>query len=182
MTFTKEQVLSDASIELKRKDLSKKAYPSYSAKDKDKLVQIPFTSDEALFEISTIKDEVSQKLITAMKEASIDCAIYSKEGSKEQLHCLQFTDANPNLFSYQPSYKADQPDTTSTMNKKSIDWSGKEVQLRGKTYIYRKMSATLGKIYDLDSYKQALQGTGIEPVLIGTLEKLPGGDMQFKKI
>uniref|UniRef100_A0A6C0BBB6 Helicase ATP-binding domain-containing protein n=1 Tax=viral metagenome TaxID=1070528 RepID=A0A6C0BBB6_9ZZZZ len=182
MTFTKEQILSDASIELKRKDLSKKAYPSYSSKDKDKLVQIPFTSDEALFEISTIKDEVSQKLITAMKEASIDCAIYSREGSKEQLHCLQFGQPNSNTFSYQPSYKSDQPDTTATINKKSIEWSGKEVQLKGKTYIYRKMSAILGNIYDLDSYKQALQVPGVEPVLIGTLEKLLNGNMQFKKI
>lgn len=182
MTFTKEQILSDESIELKRKDLSKKVYPSYSPKDKDKLVQIPFTSDEALFEISTIKEEVSQKLITAMKEASIDCAIYSRQGSKEQLHCLQFGQASNNSFAYQPSYKSDQPDTTSTINKKRLEWSGKEIQLRGKTYIYRKMSSTLGNIYDLDSYNQALQVSGLEPVLIGTLEKLPSGDMQFKKI
>jgi hypothetical protein len=182
MTFTKEQILSDASIELKRKDLSKKEYPSYSSKDKDKLVQIPFTSDEALYEISTIKEDVSQKLITAMKEASIDCAIYSKKGSKEQLHCLQFGQVNSNAFAYQPSYKADQPDTTASINKKRLEWSGKEVQLRGKTYIYRKMSSTLGNIYDIDSYNQALQTPGFEPVLIGTLQKLPNGSMEFKKI
>jgi hypothetical protein len=149
---------------------------------KDKLVQIPFTSDEALYEISTIKEDVSQKLITAMKEASIDCAIYSKKGSKEQLHCLQFGQVNSNAFAYQPSYKADQPDTTASINKKRLEWSGKEVQLRGKTYIYRKMSSTLGNIYDLDSYNQALQTPGFEPVLIGTLQKLPNGSMEFKKI
>lgn len=184
MTFTKDQILSDASIELKRKDLSKKFYPSYSVKDKDKLVQIPFTSDEALFEISTIKEEVSQKLITAMKEASIDCAIYSRQGSKEQLHCLQFGQPGVNSFSYQPSYKTDQPDTTASINKKRIQWSGVEIQLelRGKVYIYRKMNSTMGNIYDLDSYNQALQVPGIEPVLLGTLEQLPNGDMQFKKI
>jgi hypothetical protein len=182
MTFTKEQILSDASIELKRKDLSKRTYPSYSSKDKDKLVQIPFTSDEALFEISTIKEEVSQKIITAMKEASIDCALYSKEGSKEQLHCLQFGQADAGVYSYQPSYKLDQPDTTATINKQPLEWAGKEVQLRGKTYIYRKMSSTLGNIYDLDSYKQAQKMPGFQPTLIGTLQKLPGGNMEFKKI
>jgi len=182
MTFTKEQILSDASIELKRKDLSKKEYPSYSSKDKDKLVQIPFTSDEALYEISTIKEDVSQKIITAMKEASIDCAIYSKKGSKEQLHCLQFGQVNSNSFSYQPSYKSDQPDTTATINKKRLEWSGKEIQLRGKTYIYRKINSTLGNIYDYDSYNQALQVPGFEPVLIGTLQKLASGSMEFKKI
>jgi len=182
MTFSKEQILSDASIELKLKDLSKKTYPSYSPKDKDKLVQIPFTSDEALFEISTIKDEVSQQLITAMKEASIDCAIYSRQGSKEQLHCLQFGQPNANSFSYQPSYKTEQPDTMAKMNKKRLEWSGKEIQLRGKIYIYRKISSTLGNIYDLDSYNQAQAVPGLEPTLIGTLEKLPNGDMQFNKI
>lgn len=182
MTFSKEQILSDASIELKLKDLSKKTYPSYSPKDKDKLVQIPFTSDEALFEISTIKDEVSQQLITAMKEASIDCAIYSRQGSKEQLHCLQFGQPNANSFSYQPSYKTEQPDTMAKINKKRLEWSGKEIQLRGKIYIYRKISSTLGNIYDLDSYNQAQAVPGLEPTLIGTLEKLPNGDMQFNKI
>ena len=182
MTFTKEQILSDAARELKRQDLSKKDYPSYSPKDKDKLVKIPFTSDEALFEISTIKEEVSDKIITAMKEASIDCAIYSKKGSKEQLQCLQFGQVNSTLFSFQPSYKLDQPDTTAKMNKQPLEWAGKELLLRGKTYIYRKMSSTLGNIYDMDSYKQAQQVPGFQPILIGTLQKLPNGNMEFKKI
>jgi hypothetical protein len=182
MTFTKEQILSDAARELKRQDLSKKDYPSYSPKDKDKLVKIPFTSDESLFEISTIKEEVSEKIITAMKEASIDCAIYSKKGSKEQLQCLQFGQVNSTLFSFQPSYKLDQPDTTAKMNKQPLEWAGKELLLRGKTYIYRKMSSTLGNIYDMDSYKQAQQVPGFQPILIGTLQKLPNGNMEFKKI
>ena len=182
MTFTKEQILSDEARELKRQDLSKKDYPSYSPKDKDKLVKIPFTSDEALFEISTIKEEVSEKIITAMKEASIDCAIYSKKGSKEQLHCLQFGQVNSTVFSFHPSYKLDQPDTTAKINKKPLEWAGKELLLRGKTYIYRKMSSTLGNIYDMDSYKQAQQVPGFQPILIGTLQKLPTGNMEFKKI
>jgi hypothetical protein len=182
MTFTQEQILSDASISLKQKDLSKRVYASYSPKDKDKLVHIPLTSDEALFEISTIKEEVSQKLITAMKEASIDCAIYSRIGSKEQLHCLEFGQTNPNIYSYQPSYKSDQPDSAAKINKSRLEWSGKEIELRGKTYVYRKMSSTLGNIYDLDSYNQALQTPGITPILIGTLQKLPNGSMEFKKI
>ena len=187
MTFSKEQILSDASIELKRKDLSKKQYPSREkekekGKGKETLIQIPFTSDEALYEISTIKEDVSQKLITAIKESSIDCAIYSREGSKEQLHCLQFGQPTANAFSYQPSYKTDQPDSLATINKKRLEWTGKEIQLRGKTYIYRKISSVLGNIYDFDSYKQAIAIAGLEPVLIGTLEKMPDGNMNFKKI
>ena len=191
MTFTREQLLGDASIELKLKDVSKKEYPDYRREEgaatkekagKEKLVKIPFTSDEALFEISTIKEEVSQKLMTAVKEASIDCAIYSRQGSKEQLHCLQFGQPTSGAFSYQPNYKTEQTDTMAVINKEKLEWTGKEIQLRGKAYIYRKISSTVGNIYDLDSYRQALATPGIQPTLLGTLTKLPNGEMQFKKI
>lgn len=46
MTFSREQLLSDASIELKIKDLSKKEYQLNP--ENPKVVKIPFTSDEAL--------------------------------------------------------------------------------------------------------------------------------------
>jgi len=180
MTFTREQLLSDASIELKVKDLSKKEYQLNP--DDPKLVKIPFTSDEALFEISTIKEEVSNQLIKAIKEASIDCAIYSKSGGKEQLHCLQFGEPAPSAFSYNPSLKSDQPDSVAKINRKALEWVGKEITLLGKTYIYRKIDKTRGNIYDLDSYKQAVAVPGIDPVLIGTLEKEANGELRFKKI
>jgi len=182
MTFTREQLLSDASIELKLKDLSKKEYNLTPEAEKPKLVKIPFTSDEALFEISMIKEEVSNQLIKSVKESSIDCAIYSRVGSKEQLHCLQFADATANTFSFNPSLKSDEPDSMAQVNKEPLQWTGKEVTLLGKVYIYRKMDKTRGNIYDLESYKQALLTPGIDPILKGTLEKEPNGELKFKKI
>lgn len=182
MTFTREQLLSDASIELKLQDLSKKEYNLTPEAEKPKLVKIPFTSDEALFEISMIKEEVSNQLIKSVKESSIDCAIYSRVGSKEQLHCLQFADATANAFSFNPSLKSDQPDSMAQVNKEPLQWTGKEVTLLGKVYIYRKMDKTRGNIYDLESYKQALITPGIDPILKGTLEKEPNGELKFKKI
>jgi hypothetical protein len=182
MTFTKEQLLSDASIELKLKDLSKKEYNLTPEAEKQKLVKIPFTSDEALFEISTIKEEVSNQLIKSVKESSIDCAIYSRVGNKEQLHCLQFADATANAFSFNPSLKRDEPDSMAQVNKEPLQWTGKEITLLGKVYIYRRMDKTRGNIYDLESYKQALATPGIDPILIGTLEKEPNGELKFKKI
>ena len=182
MTFTRQQLLSDASIELKVKDLSKREYNTTPEAEKPKLVKIPFTSDEALFEISTIKEEVSNQLIKSVKESSIDCAIYSKLGNKEQLHCLQFADAAPSSFSYNPSLKSDEPDNMAQINKQALQWKGKEITLLGKTYIYRKIDKTRGNIYDLESYKQAEVTPGIDPILIGTLEKEPNGELKFKKI
>ena len=143
MTFTPEQIKSDKSIELKLKDLSKKKYKI--TPDKEDKAQIPFTSDEALFEISTIKEEVSNQIITAIKEASIDCATYSKRGSKEQLHCLQFGQVGPSKFSYNPSIGSDETDKVASINKKVIEWRGKEITIKGKKYVYRKIDDKLRK-------------------------------------
>uniref|UniRef100_A0A6C0BV61 Helicase ATP-binding domain-containing protein n=1 Tax=viral metagenome TaxID=1070528 RepID=A0A6C0BV61_9ZZZZ len=181
MSFTKAQIDSDLSIELKNKDLSKKQYKIVE-KGKEKMAYIPLTSDEALFEISTIKEEVTNQLLTAVKESSIDCAIYSKRGSKENLHCIQFGQTNPNMFSYNPSISLDQTDTVASINKKAIEWKGKEVTISGKKYIYRKMNERLGNLYDYDSYLQALEKPGFEPVMVGTVETDNKGQQVVKKV
>jgi len=173
MEFTKEQLLSDSSIELKTKDLSKRMYDGN---------HIPYTSDEALFEISLIKEEISTKLTTSIKEASIDCAIYSKSGSKEQLKCLQFGDVSFEQYSYSPYIKNEQSDEIAIINKKVIEWRGIEYQYLGKKYIFRKISSHMGYLYDLDSYKRALEVPGVEPVLIGSIQKLPDGNYLFKDL
>ena len=180
MTFSKEQLdpKNDAAIELKRKDKSKRKYkiPVEGKAEKDwKEDNIPLTSDEALFEISNIKEEVSFKLLTGVKEASIDCAIYSKRGSKEQLNCLQFGEPSSTSFSYVPSYKKEEPDTTTKINKKPIEWRGKEFEFRGKKYIYRKIDSNNGKLYDIDSYYAALENPQIQPVLVAEAEQTPKG-------
>ena len=180
MTFTQEQIKSDKSIELKLKDLSKKKYKLRA--DKPDEAKIPFTSDETLFEISTIKEEVSNQIITAIKEASIDCATYSKRGSKEQLHCLQFGQVAPSKFSYNPSIGSDETDTVATINKKVIDWRGKEITIKGKKYVYRKIDDRVKNIYDYESYKLALEKPGLEPVLVGILEINQKGEPVFKQI
>ena len=71
MTFTKTQLDSEFAVELKLKDTSKK--PPY----------LPQSSDQKLFEISTIKEQLTSQLLTGVKEASIDCATHSKSNIKE---------------------------------------------------------------------------------------------------
>ena len=48
--------------------------------------------------------------------------------------------------------------------------------------IYRKIDSSRGNIYDLESYKRALDIPGEDPILIGTLEKDVNGKQIFKKI
>jgi hypothetical protein len=181
MSFTQEQVKSDASIELKQKDLSKRKYRVRA--DSDKMEYIPLTSDEALFEISNIKEELSSRLTKAIKESSIDCALYSKAGAKEQLHCLQFGNPSPNAFSYKPDYKKDTEDRGAALNKEKISWRGKEVTLRGVTYISRKMPELKEiYLYDLDSYKRALETAGIDPVLVATIKTNERGEQVVHRL
>jgi hypothetical protein len=178
MTFTEEQIKSESSIELKNKDLSKREYEVETAKGKKKMF-VPFTSDEALFEISTIKDEFNNRLTHAMKESSIDCSIYTRRSSKEQLHCLQFGEPSASTFSYVPSLEKEEPDKAKRLNKKTIEWRGQEITIYGKEYIYRKIDETRGNIYDKESYLRALEIPGEEPVFIGSLEKDAKGNMRL---
>jgi hypothetical protein len=181
MTFSQEQIKSDASIELKNKDLSKKMYVVNPEKPKD-MKQIPFTSDEALYEISTIKAEISGQLLTAIKESSIDCAIYAKRGNKEQLNCIQFGNPSSSAISYKPSIGSEEPDKATSINKNLIEWRGDEVSIKGKKYIYREINSRLGNLYDYDSYMRALENPAVEPVLLGTLETNERGQQVVKKI
>ena len=60
-------------------------------KDKSKMDNAtPFTSDQAIYEIASIKEDINSQLLTAIKEASVDCVIHSKAGSKEGLKCFTF--------------------------------------------------------------------------------------------
>ena len=64
MTFSEEQLKSDDSIELRVNDKSKRDGVT------------PLTSDEALYEISTIKEDVNRDLLRSIKESAIDCNIH----------------------------------------------------------------------------------------------------------
>jgi hypothetical protein len=170
MTFSKTQIDSENSIELKIKDTSKKEY-DVMENGVMKKKKIPLTSDEALFEISTIKEDINSKLTTAIKEASIDCAIYSTPDSSEKLKCLRFGNPRPTTFSYNPSYEKDEIDVVSETNKKLLEWEGRVIKIKNKEYIYREDTHEL---YDYDSYNDALVNPNVEPVLIGTIETKNG--------
>jgi SNF2 family DNA or RNA helicase len=165
MTFTEEQKKSEDSIELKLKDLSKRE------------PFVPLTSDEALYEISVIKEEINSQLVRAIKETAIDCAVYAKR-SKENLQCLRFGEVGNNTFSYVPNIEKQQDDSISQINKVKMVWKGKEIIIEGVKYIRREMSPTLNNIYDYASYEEALENGG-EPRLVGTLVTRPDKTREF---
>ncbi len=170
MTFTKEQLSGDGAIELKLNDVSKFDDA------------VPVTSDETLYEISTIKERISQQLLTAVKESSMDCAIYNKPGTKDAVKCFSFGKASPSSFSYKPSISNEEVDTVTQMNKKIITWTAEEITIPidGIKNKYARNPQT-NDIYDLQSYKDAVEFGG-EPLLIGRLLKKPDGKFKFVKV
>ena len=91
------------------------------------------TSDETLFEISTIKEKVISGLTRLIKEVSIDCAVYSKRGTTEQIECVQYGQPRLRDLSYLPDISKQPSEQTITKNQEKINWRGQEYELRGKS-------------------------------------------------
>ena len=155
MTFS-DTNLDKASTELKLHDKGKL--------DKSKNV----TSDELLYEISTIKENINSKILHAIKESSIDCSLHNKEDSGEQLVCYSFGNPKPNGYVYVPSYENNSTDDISDVNKQKITWKAVNVKIKGKDYALNKAT---GEFYDLGSYKNAINNPKLNPTLIGKIIK-----------
>jgi hypothetical protein len=149
MTFTVEQLTGDLAIELKLKDRSKI--------DTSKVI----TSDESLYEISVIKENISSNLLLSLKEASIDCTINTS--GKEQLRCFSFGSPNKDSYAITPSINNESFDTEAMLNKQEVTWKAQEIFIQGKQYVINKLT---NEIYDYNSYKLK------NPILLGRIEKV----------
>ena len=168
MVFTQEQLDSEFGIEIKLKDRSN-IEPFF-----------PQSSDEKLFEVSTIKENLTDQILRAIKSSSIDCITHSKSNIKEGIVCLSFGDPPINKFSYNPTIEQDQNDAIADINMKVIDWDVKEIVIKstGKQYMLRLDN---NKIYDYDSVIQAKQFPGIRPILLGELAINVRGEYEIVK-
>tara|TARA_B110001469_G_scaffold127780_1_gene150475 strand:- start:4787 stop:6094 length:1308 start_codon:yes stop_codon:yes gene_type:complete len=162
MTFSKKQLTNDDSIELRLKDKSKL----------DK--KTPLTSDEALYEISNIKNGINKRILLAMKEAAFDCALHYTKKSTEPLVCFNFgkTEPSTSKFAIMPSLSGEEDDTISQINVKKITWAAREINIKGNLFALKEDTQEL---YDYDTYKQAMAIPGIEPTLVGKLIKNKDG-------
>ena len=161
MTFSQKQLESDKSIEMRLQDVSKLDGKT------------PMTSDEALYEIATIKENINMNILLAVKEASFDCALHSKVGSSEKLKCFTFGTLNTNKFSYYPSIAEEEMDDVIEKNKGVRVSSVTDFKwIDGVTYKYNKDN---GEVYDMESYKLG------NPQIVGKLEVIgTGKDAQYK--
>ena len=137
MVLSEEQLQSDNSIELRLKDKSKIDNKT------------PITSDQLLFEISNLKQNLFDKILKYIKESSIDCALHASYSNTENLNCLTFASSNKNNFSFAPSISSEERDNAIRQNIKKISWKGVEVIIDGIKYVLNKKT---NGVYDYDSY------------------------------
>ena len=169
MSFTPEQLAQDASLELKLNDVSKRNS------------DLAITTDQALFEISTIKEEINQQLLMAIKQASIDCTIHRDMASKERVQCFSFGTVNSNNFSYNPSISAEESDTAVARNTEV-----KELKLTSITMVVEgekkkfALDKVSGIVYDWNSYELA-RDMGGDPLVVGKLIQGQDGKQKFVK-
>ena len=162
MSFTPKQMTDDSSLELRLNDVSKR--------DASK----PLTTDQSLFEISSIKEEINRQLLNAVKEASIDCSIHRNVASKEKLKCFTFGVVNSNKFSYAPSIDTEESDASMAQNTKETELKLSKITLNiggvKGDYAYDKKTSI---VYDYNSYLAAKEMGG-EPLVVGKIVEKEG--------
>ena len=134
MKFSEKQ-LETLSIDLKLNDVSKK--------DKKRVL----TSDEFLFEISSIKEELNKELLDNVKKSAIDCSIHSRSSSKEKITCFTIGNPNEDNLMYVPNIEKQDADKVMKLNKKSV--AIKLYKIRNTNYALDKET---NKVYDHDAY------------------------------
>ncbi len=165
MTLSEKQKSSEEAVELRAKDRSRI----------DK--QTPITTDESLYEISTAKEEIARKLLTSVKEASIDCAIHATSGSSEKIKCFSFGKPSEKAFSYMPSISNEESDTVAQANEKTVERKVDIIKIEGKEYALNKNTK---EVYDIESFRVA-QETGSEPIIVGKLMQV-GKKFKFERV
>lgn len=121
----------------------------------------PYTTDESLFEIATIKDGLIGQIMKSVKETAIDCQLYAKSNRSENLVCYGYGKTDKNEFGSYPTFEEDQQFIEDVgVREKKVEIGKKEYQ--GKTYVFNKATK---EIYEPIAIKQ---GTVI---VIGHMEK-----------
>lgn len=126
------------------------------------------STDQALYEISSIKEEITESILRAVKESAFDCKLHSSS-SDEKLKCFTFGDrVSVNSFSSVPSIENEKKDEAVVINREEVEIKTKIVEIGKKEYAW---DPETNNLYDKESIINK------NPILVGTLEKV---DKTFK--
>jgi len=152
-TLSEEQSKNDKNKELIIRDVSRI----------DK--KTPLTTDEYLYEIARIKNNINQQLLKAVKESSIDCSLHTA-GSNENLVCYGYGKVESNQFGSYPTLEEDK-NQKDEMNVAVKKLTLVKITVEGIDYAYDRANNI---VYDMESYKRSKQ-TGEALIYVGKIVK-----------
>jgi hypothetical protein len=147
--FSESQKTDKQNIELMIRDLSR-------------IDKRPVTTDESLYDISLIKNNINSQILKAIKESAVDCRLYSNTNKDENLVCYGFGKIHSNDFSSYPSLEQDTNEKDEINVEKKTTGLVETKPINGIQYAIDKKTNIL---YDLESFKQG------EKIQVGKLEK-----------
>jgi hypothetical protein len=147
-----------------------------SDKKNDRLV----TTDEHLFEMAMIKDNINKQILSAIQSTAVDCSLYSaglneqaKRNGDDPLVCYSFGQVSSNAYSSHPVLQEDLGVQEETgRNERKVTVQVRALAIPGKTEAY-VMNTENSEIYTRDNYEQALE-SNVELVAIGRVVKKDG--------
>jgi len=153
-------------IEMRTHDISKLKYQVLQKNGEIKMENIPFSTDQYLFEIAQIKDSINKQILTAVKESAIDCSLYNNNPD-EPLVCYGFGKVTSNNFGSYPVFEVDRSQKPE-INVKTVKQVLVAITVDGVKYAMDKQTKI---VYDFQSYKNAKNKTG-ELIAIGKLDEI----------
>ena len=125
--------------------------------------QVPFSTDQYLFEIAQIKDSIQNQFLRSIKESSIDCSLYNNNPD-EPLVCYGYGKVSSNNFGSHPILETDR---SLKPEMKEVKQKLVGITVDGVKYALDKRTQT---VYDFESYKRAKAKQG-ELVALGILDE-----------
>ena len=145
----------------------------------------PLTSDQALYEISNLKQALNEQLLRAVKESAIDCHLHARTKDTDGLLCMSFGSPGPGRFTTAPALTVEKEyDLQQARNMTTISWRAVALKIGGRDYAFRpdRKGAKTGEVYDLESYRIARERGG-NPILRGYIRKdATTGALKFSKV
>jgi len=163
--FSEEQKTNKKNIEMMNRDTSR-------------IDDRPITTDESLFDTAIMKSKINTQLLNAIKSTAIDCSLYNPLNKEENLVCYGFGKVETNAFSSYPTLDQDLGEVEETNAKKARILLKETKPIEGVIYAINPKTLEL---YDLDSYRESLAGTG-ELLLVGKAVKIGRGQFRIDKV
>ena len=132
--------------------------------------KMPVTTDESLFESSSMKQKTNDQILKAIKETAIDCTLYAGNKS-ETLVCYGYGKVESNQFSSYPNLERDQAEKELNIRKEKLKL--KNITIGAVKYAWNEATS---EIYDFESTQRA-KTTGEDIIYIGKLVR--DGPRQF---